>query len=76
MRALGKLGLLLFLMFSGLIVFIYVVVLYDKIAHPGFKNLNNREFEWVSLIVFALVLIDIIILWRFTKGTRKSNDRQ
>jgi MFS superfamily sulfate permease-like transporter len=58
MSFIGKLGLVAFLIFSGLIILAYFSALYEKIIRPNFKNLNNKEFMWAGIIVLVLIIID------------------
>ena len=74
MRFLGKVGLFLFLVFSSLIIFAYSLALHEKIVRPTFKNLNNRQFAWVGLVVAGLIIIDIFIIKRLITSWSKGNN--
>ena len=70
---LGKLGLFLFLIFSGLWCVFYFGLLYDKITRPNFKNLDTDGFLGFGLLTGLFVVADIFIL-RFFLRIRKKND--
>lgn len=75
MSFIGKLGLVVFLIFSGLIILAYFSAVYEKIVRPNFKNLNNKEFVWAGIIVLALITVDFLIIRRFIKSLSKGNNR-
>jgi hypothetical protein len=64
-------GLFFFLVFTGLLVIIYVGLLYDKITRPTFKNMNDREVIWFGLLALVLATLDFLILRRFIRGLKK-----
>lgn len=72
MRLLINVGLLLFLGFSGLLVFAYFGLLWEKIVRPQYKNMNAEQAIWGGIIAIALLGIDVMIVRRFF---RKYNRR-
>ena len=64
-------GLFFFLVFTGLLVIIYVGLLYDKITRPTFKNMNDREVIWFGLLALVLATLDFLIVRRFIRALKK-----
>ena len=64
-------GLFFFLVFTGLLVIIYVGLLYDKITRPTFKNMNDREVIWFGLLALVLATLDFLIIRRFIRALKK-----
>lgn len=61
----------IFLLFSGLLIFAYFGLLYDKITRPQFKNLDFDSFFLIGLFVLLLIFINyLLIKWLF-KNIRK-----
>lgn len=71
MRQLTNFGLFLFFAFSLVIFFGYATVLYEKIRHPNFKNLNSREFLILGAIIIVTGVADYFIIRRFIRGLKQ-----
>jgi len=67
LRKLANTGLLFFLIASGAFMLLYVIALFDKIAHPHYKNLSMMGYGWLGLIVIGLLIIDYFIIKRFIR---------
>lgn len=71
LRGLAKLGLVIFLCFTGFLIALYIWALSDKIAHPGFKNLSYEGYTWVGLVMLTFAVADFFILRRFVRSLKK-----
>lgn len=75
-KVLTNLGLAGFLIWTGLLVIIYFAALWDKIARPQYKNMNSREVVYFGLLAILFIVLDVLIVRRFMRLLRRSNDRQ
>ncbi|HEY5750547.1 MAG TPA: hypothetical protein VIU12_31010 [Chryseolinea sp.] len=71
LRGLARLGLVIFLGFTALLIFFYVEALSDKIAHPGYKNLPYSDYTWLGLVMLAFAIADFFILRSFIRSWRR-----
>lgn len=71
LRGLAKLGLVIFFCFTGLLITLYIGLLSDKIAHPGYKNLSYSVYTWVGLVMLTFAVADFFILRRFVRGLKR-----
>ncbi|WP_207434070.1 hypothetical protein [Sabulibacter ruber] len=67
-----KLLLLAFLLFSFLLIFFYVGLLYDKLVRPQFKNLGTEGFVFWGLFVAFLIIWDVVIIRWFIRQRKKN----
>ncbi|AYB30453.1 hypothetical protein D4L85_07605 [Chryseolinea soli] len=73
LRGLARFGLVIFLCFTGLLITLYIGLLSDKIAHPGYKNLSYSGYAWVGLVMLTFAVADFFILRRFIRSLKKRN---
>jgi len=62
-----NLGLLIFLIFSVVIVYLYFGLLWEKIYKPNYKNLSIAGFVIVAFPILGMLVADFFIvrrLWR------------
>jgi hypothetical protein len=71
LRFLANLGLAAFLIYTGVLVILYFVLLWDKLVTPQFKNINNKEALAFGLLAIALMIVDFFIIRRFIRLIRK-----
>ena len=60
-RILINIGLGVFLIYTLLLIFIYLGLVWDKILTPGMKNMNTNETLLFGLLAIILVAIDFLI---------------
>jgi hypothetical protein len=75
-RVLTNLGLVGLLIWTGLLVIIYFAALWEKIVRPEYKNMNSRQVIYFGLLAIVFIVLDILIVRRFIRLFRRSNDRQ
>jgi hypothetical protein len=61
------LGMLIFLGFSSLLIYVFIDLLIDKIQRPNFKNLDYSTFTWFGVVIIIFIGLDFLILRRFIK---------
>jgi hypothetical protein len=70
----SKLKDITFLLFFGISVIIiigYFVLLFNKITHPSFQNLETDDFIWLGIVIVGLIATDILIIRRFRRRSKK-----
>ena len=67
LRDFANVGLFLFLILSFFLAGLYLFFLYDKISHPGFKNLSVSAYVLIGFGVVLMVIADAYILRRFRR---------
>jgi len=65
-------GKSILVLFTGVLIFAYSIVLIEKIQRPTFKNLPTNEFIIIGIIL--LILIFINLKWVF--GIFKTNPNE
>jgi hypothetical protein len=75
-KILSNIGLGAFLIWTGLLVIIYLALLWDKVVRPQYKNMNTEQAMYFGLLALVFVVLDILIVRRFLKQLRRSSDRQ
>lgn len=70
-RGLVRLGLVIFLCITTLLIPLYMGALSDKIARPGYKNLSYSDYAWLGLVMLAFVVADFFILRRFIRSWKR-----
>ena len=60
-RILINIGLGVFLIYTLLLIFIYLGLVWGKILTPGMKNMNTNETLLFGLLAIILVAIDFLI---------------
>jgi hypothetical protein len=75
-KVLIDIGLGGFLIWTGLLVIIYFGLLWDKIVRPQYKNMNTKEAIYFGLLALVFIALDILIVRRFVRQLKGSNDRQ
>ncbi len=71
-RLVVNVGLAIFLLWSGLLVIFYFGMLFEKIVHPNFKNMNGKEAFQLGLLAILFLVLDILIIRRFVRLRKKS----
>jgi hypothetical protein len=70
-RGVARLGLVIFLCFTALLIPLYIWALSDKIAHPGYKNLPYSDYTWLGLVMLAFAVADFFIVRRFIRSWKR-----
>jgi hypothetical protein len=71
MRILVNIGLILFVIWTSLLIAMYPILLYDKITKPQFKNMNSTDVWQFGLLAIALGAIDFFIIRHLIRSYRK-----
>jgi len=64
-RILINVGLAIFFVWSGALIIIYLALLWDKLARPQYKNMNDREAVYFGLLALVFVMVDVLIIRHF-----------
>ena len=67
-----NIGLAGFLLFTGLLLVAYIGLLFEKLVHPNFKNMNNKEALYLGLSAILFLILDFFIVRRFIMLRKKS----
>jgi hypothetical protein len=75
-KILTNIGLGAFLIWTGLLVLLYLALLWDKIVRPQYKNMNTEQAIYFGLLALVLVVLDIFIVRRFVSQLRRNKELQ
>lgn len=73
MNNLKLLGKILFLLFSFFYILVpFIIVLETKINKPHFKNLNDKEFALLGIVLLVFTFINIKLFCPYFKKNSNS----
>jgi hypothetical protein len=73
-RILINIGLGAFLIYTLLLIILYLGLVWDKIMTPGMKNMDTKETLLFGLLAIVLVGIDFLIARFLIRQLNKRNE--
>lgn len=67
LKTINLIGKAFLVFLTGLLTFVYLIALFEKIQRPNFKNLPKNDFIIFGILLLLLILINLKWVFGFFK---------